>query len=103
MSIVEITTRITPRWLERKSKRELVSILWANIDNVDLFRGNRIDPPGGDSVIEWLQDRLENCYRIAATKSGEDRAGWIEDARYFEAAIQAIVPDKSKEGEEKCS
>lgn len=42
------------------------------------------------TVSDWVKERLENCKRIAATKKGEDRAGWLEDAKYF-AEIYAIV------------
>ena len=42
-------------------------------------------------VIEWLKERRTNCLRIAAEKTGSDRAGWYEDAAYFEAAIMLIL------------
>ena len=42
-------------------------------------------------VIEWLKERRSNCLRIAAEKTGQDRAGWYEDAAYFEAAIMLIL------------
>jgi len=41
-------------------------------------------------LISWLQERLNNCKEIAETKTGEDRAGWIEDAGFFEWAITKI-------------
>jgi hypothetical protein len=39
------------------------------------------------TLIEWLYERLDNCNRLAKEKRGADKAGWIEDASYFEAAI----------------
>lgn len=38
-------------------------------------------------VIEWLWDREENCLRLAREKTGVDRDGWIEDAKFFHLAI----------------
>lgn len=43
-----------------------------------------------DQVIAWLKERHVNTLRIAGTKSGTDREGWLEDALYLEQAVRAI-------------
>ena len=53
------------------------------------------------TLEEWLQERLENAKLIAESKTGADRAGWLEDAAYLEQAIAtarrgveaAVCPD----------
>jgi hypothetical protein len=42
-------------------------------------------------LVEWLKERRENCLRIAAISTDEQRAGWEEDAEYFTAAIFAVL------------
>ena len=37
MSIMEVTTKISRKWLERKSKCELASIIMNNLDKINLF------------------------------------------------------------------
>lgn len=44
-----------------------------------------------EEVVGWLDERRINCLRIAGQKIGEDRAGWLEDARQFHAAIEALA------------
>lgn len=54
-------------------------------------------PPDGLplSVEDWLQERLDNCQRIAATKTGADRTGWLVDARYFNEALMRLHKAKA--------
>lgn len=42
------------------------------------------------SLIEWLKERRDNAMEIAESKTGDDRKGWIEDAEYFQQAIEAV-------------
>lgn len=38
----------------------------------------------------WLKERELNARRLAAERSGDDRAGWLEDAEHFRAALEAV-------------
>lgn len=38
----------------------------------------------------WLKERELNARRLAAERTGEDRAGWLEDADHFQAALAAV-------------
>lgn len=42
------------------------------------------------TLIEWLEERRQNCLRIAKTKTGDDRQGWLEDASYFARSRAAV-------------
>lgn len=46
------------------------------------------------SVYDWLRERRANCFRIAATKTGADRDGWLEDAEYFAALDRLLAQAK---------
>ena len=41
-------------------------------------------------LMMWLKERDANARRLAAGKTGADRAGWMEDAGYFRAAVEAV-------------
>jgi hypothetical protein len=42
------------------------------------------------NLRNWLAERQANAIGIAARKSGEDRAGWLEDAEFFRQALDAV-------------
>jgi hypothetical protein len=42
------------------------------------------------NLFFWLDERLQNCRRIARLKRGDDRQGWLEDASYFSRAKEAV-------------
>ena len=41
-------------------------------------------------ITVWLKERELNARRFASGKTGEDRAGWLEDADHFQAALAAV-------------
>lgn len=44
----------------------------------------------GLGLRAWLVERYESAMAIAARKTNADRAGWLEDAAYFKAAVKAL-------------
>lgn len=46
--------------------------------------------PCGLTVAEWALERLDNCYRIAAEKSGSDLESWLEDAWYWGEIVKMV-------------
>jgi len=47
-------------------------------------------------VMNWLEERRDNCRRIAAERSGNDRNGWLDDYEHFSAAI-ALIEARNRE------
>lgn len=43
------------------------------------------------ALVEWAVERYENTQRIAATKHGADRIGWLEDGEYWQAIVAVLV------------
>lgn len=52
--------------------------------------GDGIRPRGPSELVVWLEERKQNCLRIAATRQGTDRDGWLIDAGYFGAVMQQL-------------
>jgi len=42
------------------------------------------------TVTDWMRERCENAVRIAGTKHGQERKGWLEDASYLLQACEAL-------------
>ena len=42
------------------------------------------------TLVEWLEERRQNALRIAKTKKGDDRQGWLEDSSYFARSAEAV-------------
>jgi hypothetical protein len=43
-----------------------------------------------ETLRAWVAERLANCERIAATKTGADRDGWLEDAANFRELLSCV-------------
>lgn len=42
------------------------------------------------TLSEWLNERLANSVRLADTKTGAERQGWLDDAAYLRAAGMVV-------------
>jgi len=51
-------------------------------------------------LVDWIDERYENAKRIAKTKTGQDRQGWLEDACYFLRAREALKQLAMASGDE---
>jgi hypothetical protein len=43
------------------------------------------------TLTDWLQERFDNCIRIAGKKKRAERDGWIKDAVWFQLAMKSIA------------
>jgi hypothetical protein len=63
------------------------------------FRVRHADRKETMKLTTWLKERELNCRRLAAGKTGSDRAGWIEDAEHFQDTLAAVEErDRLKKG-----
>lgn len=65
------------------------------IEGLVLLQAAKVGNPARGLTLEnvamWMRERLDNAQRIAATKNGADRKGWLHDAEYFAAAINFLA------------
>jgi hypothetical protein len=54
------------------------------------------------TTLEWARERLANSERIAATKDGDDRAGWLDDAGYWQQIVVALERPSWRWYEQRC-
>jgi hypothetical protein len=48
------------------------------------------EPSEPMSALEWARERLANTTRIAAEKTGADRASWLEDEAYWRDVVAKL-------------
>ncbi len=46
--------------------------------------------PSVSCTMDWLEEQLANSMRLAEEKTGDDRAGWIEDAAYYAKTLAIL-------------
>lgn len=46
--------------------------------------------PSIQQTMEWLEERLANCLRLADEQPADKMAGWVEDAAYFAKTIAML-------------
>jgi hypothetical protein len=51
------------------------------------------------TLAEWLEERYQNCLRLAEHKRGEDRRGWLEDAEYFRLAREMVKGQRNEQAQ----
>lgn len=50
----------------------------------------KIDKP---QALAWARERLNNTIRLANTKQGLDREGWLEDGSYWRYIVSCLEND----------
>ena len=46
--------------------------------------------PSEAEVATWIEERRQNCASLAWERDPADRAGWLEDERYFAAVLTIL-------------
>lgn len=62
----------------------------------DNLRSNPYEVYVAGDLIEWVQERYDNCIRIANQKQGSDKFGWLMDAVHFERILKVLAAVKGK-------
>ena len=80
-------------------QKALVQVLNEITLRADTDNAKKFVPEGLPmSVVDWLQERMDNCHRIAAQKKGADRESWLQDSRYFAEAVNALTSGERTDG-----
>lgn len=117
MSIIEVTTRISHKWLERKHKHELASIIMANLDRINLFADHPGVPSGHDKpltvnvtgdgelvirigigTLAWASDHQENNNPFDEKANGFRRLFRVTDAVEFAREVRVELCREEEDG-----
>jgi len=42
------------------------------------------------SLKAWIEERIENCYMMYKQVGSDEKAGWLEDASYYQETLELI-------------
>jgi hypothetical protein len=42
------------------------------------------------TIQEWVKVRIQHCEKLAASKSDDEREGWLEDIAYFRTILEIL-------------
>ena len=52
-----------------------------------------------DECVAFIRELMDNAQTIADTKNGDDRAGWLDDARLHAAVLSFLARSESRLGQ----